>query len=402
MDKQNKLASELKNVDPQSGKLRFLLLIVFTFILWTLLAFIVSVADPFSTLTPLWPFETHSTSSTLASSLLNDIVGNYLSIYAIVYLAFFLLSILASFLIARSLLSKMLQLDSSKPVGKFLTSCGFALSNYPVFDANADKFTNSDKSTILTALGGPAFLAMPKHYLALISNRTSEIQSLFIDQTSNELFFIDYGERLSNLICSKERQTVKTIHALCRDGSKALVKNLRITYSLNAKCFENGSGKYALACKEISSFNQGNEIEAFIEEFLRFELKSILLNYSHLEIQEMFEKEPGKLAQPNPVSKGSDKKHNVRSHNRRYDASRGRAAQNGNGIIFRNRRRSILPEMRILEEKKIEANKDIEANLDFKDRLSIKLSQSVNSLFSTPIININIEELGKVSFDGIY
>jgi hypothetical protein len=74
--------------------------------------------------------------------------------------------------------------------------------------------------------------------------------------------------------------------------------------------------------------------------------------------------------------------------------------QAGSSIILRNRRRSLYPELHADDNRN--ADMPIEDPPDFVFELSNQLSQSVNAIFGSHVLNIKIENIGKVSRNAIY
>jgi hypothetical protein len=103
------------------------------------------------------------------------------------------------------------------------------------------------------------------------------------------------------------------------------------------------------------------------------------------------------------TGKETRKAHNLPSHDRLYQLPANHFRRPDKGIILRNRRRSILPELRNQDEEKQTKNTPIvEKKRDFKAVLSQQLEDAFNSIFNTTVIQFNIIRTGEISINEIH
>lgn len=407
-EKSSKSYTDLCRVDPQSGKLRLFLLVISVIIVWITLALISSLANPIGTNQIFGSNESQGGSSTLAGSLLDEILGSFFSLYTILYLLLFLLTIIVSFALIRAVASRVLLFDNPKPIGQYLKYSAFNHPACPAIDTQERDFYKSNKYKLVTTLGGPAYLTISSDELALVASKESGIEILTSDQDDPATFFLEHGTKLKCLLHRKERQTLIKVHTRLNDGRAVEFHGVRITYSLNTIDLDKDDKNTDILRNEIVSFTQNPDWELMVESLMQCELSSLVSGYSGVEVLNLMGQMSIAPAQDEEkeAEYHSDKTHNVRRHGRRYNSPITLPTLINGGKILRNRKRSIQPEMRSLDEP-IDINETLEPESSTEEKITIetlteRLSKSVNGLFSKQVININIEEIGKVSFNEVH
>ena len=192
------------------------------------------------------------------------------------------------------------------------------------------------------------------------------------------------------------------IRTRLNEGRPVEFHGVRITYSINtANLVKNDKNSVQLR-SEIATFSQNLDWEMMVEDLLQSEFGSLVSRYSDNEILNML----GQTSEQDTNDELKEeyrveKTHNIRKHGRLYNPLQSHSIQSNGGTILRNRRRSIQPKLRS-DYKSIAEVKSKEPEHNTIDTISEQLSQSINALFSRPVLNINIEEIGKVSFGEIH
>lgn len=395
------------NINSQNGRLRLGILVIAIFIFWSILALTASINNPFPSLPSLWPF--NQASASLATDLLDDVLDSYFSLYAIACLILGIAALLASYLMVRNLITGVCRLSGEKSSGKFLKNRAFSISNYAEIDTLEKGFKESDQYKILTTMGGPCILKLAANCGAILQlNRKGRV--VFTDQEEGESFFINDRERLLALVDMSEQRIPLSTAAICGDGRRLQIKNMQVTAGFiaaeAAQAAKNGSStKNKRICeqalREAASYSQGIQWNEFIAKNLQYELKASLMSYSSAQIQQYLDQPTGDLIQSEPhIDKHLT--HANSHHGKIYPIPVGSFCKRENGIILRNRRRSLLPELRKYDPTEIQAETENTKNIDFKDELAEKITRSFNSPFHFPIVRFTIKRIGDITFDGIH
>lgn len=408
--KSHNLLPELRKVDPQSGKLRSLLIIIIVIIAWITLALVASLTNPIHTMQLFGANTNQSDSATLASSLLDEILGSFFSPYTVLYLIIILLSIQASFVLIRTAFNRVMQFNGKKILGKYLKSSAFNRPSYPEVDAQEKNFEKSTDYKLLTSLGGPAYLTIGREHIAMVvssaansvDSQKSGIDTLTADHDEPSTFFLEHGSQLKCLLSNKEKQLLLKTHVRLNEGRSVEFHGVRLTYNWNTTNLINDDNKSNLLRSQVAVFVQNPDWESMLENLIQSEFGSLIARFSGAEILDIIDSLSlqSEAKEQVPVYY-SDKTHNIRKHGRAYRFSRNLTSQPNGGTILRNRRRSIQPEMHAKVEP-IEDTKTTEPESKTVNTLSKQLFSAVNTLFIEQVININIEEIGKVSFNGVH
>ena len=137
--------------------------------------------------------------------------------------------------------------------------------------------------------------------------------------------------------------------------------------------------------EEIARFTLGTAWQDFVDNRLRLEMGKILLNYSSQEITGLLESDEKSAAADRElvVNRDTHRNHAISSHSQRYQLPAGQYLRSDKGIILRNRRRSIMPELRKQDEGQSKAEPYFEKKKDFRAVFSKQLEDAFNSIFTT-------------------
>lgn len=406
MKKTKNIFYEIMEIDPQNGKLRLIFGFIIFFIIWSFFALAAALYDPFPTISSLWPNNLNN-STNLASDLWNEIIASFFSVYTISYLLMLMLAFIAAYLLVKTFVSFAAQTTRKTFAGKFLRSCAFSIPDYLNLNTAKSDFENSDEFRIINSLGGPFYLQLSAPSAAILQNNAGEFRTVPPPQAESETILIGHQERISALLDTNEKQTTMTFDTLCQDGRKVLIKKMCISYSIipsEKRLFMSGTRESGKVISQIAMIAQATNWDNFIAQNLRLNLNAILLNYSSLEIQNHIEQAKANAAplQPAPAPLNSHLSHSIPQHGRLYPLPTGYYRRPDTGIILRNRRRSILPELRKYKEIEFESEAIPENGADFKQILSEQLTDSFNSIFSIPVIQFTILKTGEISFNEIH
>ena len=394
-------------VSKRSGKLRLILVLVIFFFIWSFFALAASIEDPFPDLPSLW-LSGRSGSANLADELFNEILSSYFSIFALAYSGFVLASVTAAFLLVKVFSSSTADLPESKPAGRFIKSCAFSTPGFPRVDLFIKDYEKTPEYDILNTFGGPCYLHLPAHRAAILQDKIGNFRLVTTVKPDGETFLLAHLEKLSTVIEFESKHTVAHFRTLCHDGRNIHIGKMSISSSIiftkDNLLFSNDEKQYEKTIEEIARFTLGTAWQDFVDNRLRLEMGKILLNYSSREITGLLESDEKSAAADRElvVNRDTHRNHAISSHSQRYQLPAGQYRRSDKGIILRNRRRSIMPELRKQDEGQSKAEPYFEKKKDFRAVFSKQLEDAFNSIFTTPVIHFNIIKTGVISFDEVH
>lgn len=387
---------ELLKVEPQSGHLRQVLWLILIFIIWSLLAYISSSVNPLPALPSLVSFF-NLESSSLATDLWEDILGNYFSGFTLLNLALFILLSLNSFAAAVQLLRRALHLSDKKAAQRYLRSCLFSRPDYPQLNLSEPDFQKSDEWKILASIGGPCFLQVGTTDAVLVNGLNDFAQICFPSPDEDSMVFIHQGEKVSHIFPVDTLLFNLTIHAIDKASQSITWRNLRLSCGLSIPSdgiISEDSFPLEALHQFLDSGVQGWKDN--LHEILSLEISTYLLNYTTNELRQVFDIKNPITAQTNRLKPESHQTHKVAHHRRLYPIPGSYFNWQKQGGFLRRRRRSLLPELRhfLIIERTPEPPIP-----DFKAKLNDYLTRIFKSIYNIPI-NIEIENIGEIKFNG--
>ena len=397
MKQSGSIKQALLKVDTQAGYLRLALWVISLFILWSLLAYIASIANPLPTLPDLWPAIANS-GNNLAADLWRDILGNYFSPFTLLNLALALLLAQIAFSGAVYLLTRSLRLSDAKSAQRFLRSCLFSLREYPLVNTTDPDYQKSDPWKILTGIGGPCYLLLEPDSAVLMEDNSGYAQVVFPKDEADNILFFQHGEKAIQIIPARPLSISLRLRGINRSSHSLDWRNLRMRCKIEFEENSTQPGKnnsLAEALRQNFSLPE-HSWEEKLEALLELESRAFLLNFASADIREAFGIEKPAGTQMIDAHPGSLRTHHIARHGRLYVIP-GRFFQwKKQGGFLRRRRRSLLPELRVLPIQELTPEPPA---LDFKTELRQFLSGAFKTIYNIPI-NIEIENIGEIQFNG--
>ena len=398
MMKKNNFLNELMSVDIPTGRLRLAILVVLLFITWSLCAIVTSMVDPFYSL-PTWLstglLSDSINNGNLAASLLRDILSSYLSLYAIAYLSLLIAAILVTHHIIKQLILFIFPRIKASSIGKFLHQSAFSISDYPLVNISTENTTENEDLAICRTLGGPAYIQIEPELSVIVKDNKGLCRTVPTNLPDDEAFFLRHQEKVVSISHQEKILLLHNLNAICGDGYMLSLSSLRLSYA-----WISDSSEDEKAAQNKARVMQGQDAQSLLIDLIKNEIRALFLNYSQTEIRHNLLAPDALPEEPVQLAPVSHKRHNIPSHGRLYAAPANFIRQAGNSIILRNRRRSLLPELRVYEN--VNTDMLVEDQPDFINELSDQLSQSVNAIFGSHVLNIKIENIGKVSLNAIH
>ena len=221
------IKQEILKVEPRSGYLRLALWLIMLLIIWSLLAYISSVANPLPTLPDLWPSPANGTTS-LASDLWQGILENYFSVFTLLNFALLLLISWTIFLIASFLLSRALGLAEIKTAQHYLRSCLFSLQDYPLISTSDPNYQKSDAWKILTSIGGPCYLLLEPDNAILIKPDNGYAHLVSPSADADHIVFLHHGEKAIAILPISSLVFSLNFQGMDKAGRPVHWRNLRL------------------------------------------------------------------------------------------------------------------------------------------------------------------------------
>lgn len=384
-------------VDPQSGRTRLWMLLIFILILWSLLATIVSYENPLPTLLGT---DVVSSAGQTASSV-GNFLSDYFSVFSLLNLAMLLLAGLLGFRQVRRIVADALQLSQPRKLGSYLRNCAFSMTTPVKMNPLAPDFSRSDDHKLVSAIGGPAYVQLDPQHAALIRDADGNLDILFGD-SQDQVYPLDYQEKFLEVIPAREQEYSLSFAAICEDGLKVKIKGLRVAVSNPFVVNKPNPDESFLSSDFTESgmpFFPGTDWDEFAKEILQMETKAFLLSHSSQEIrQQIMLSEPGahdQTAGESRITKAHTTVRRTASHLPTGSLLR----RNIPALNLRNRRRSIMPELHAEEPAIVSP---LETSLDLQGQLQDNLSWSFKVIYNNAIIDPQVIHLGDISFDGTH
>jgi hypothetical protein len=390
MTKPMGIKREILKVDPQAGYLRLALWVISLFIIWSLLAYIYSLANPLPTYPDLWPVAANNADN-LAADLWQDILSNYFSTFTLLNLAIVLLLAKTAFSATAHFLARSLQLSDSRSAQRFLRSCLFSLQDYPLLDTSDSDFLNSDIWKILSGIGGPCYLLLEQDSAVLTEDHNGYAQVVFPKAEEDHIVFFQQGEKAIQVLPNHPIPFTLKIHGSNISNHTIDWRNLRMTCEIDydKNYFQ------ADALRRFSSVADCS-LEKQLENALELETRTFLLNCSSTDLREAFGlKKPSGIQTINtkPVN---HRAHRTTHHGRLYPTPGQFFQWQKQGGFLRRRRRSLLPELHLAP---IREHTPEPPALDFKAEICEYLIGVFKTIYNIPI-NMEIENIGEIQFNG--
>ena len=384
-------------VDTQAGYLRLALCAISLFIIWSLFAYLNAIANPLPSLPALWP-STSQDSTSLASDLLQDILSNYFSVFSLLNLALLLVLIKAAFSAAAFLFSQSLILAEIKSAQRYLLSCLFSVRDYPLLDCSAPDFQKTDTWKILAQVGGPGYLLLEPDHFVLAQDKNGYVKLVAPQDGADNIVFFQQGEKIIQVFTTSPQKHTFQLQGMNKTGRLIGWRNLRISYNFNLAGNDNQPHSIDTSADALRQFfSQTNPTwEVQVEEMLEREIRAFLLNNTFIEIRQAFNMEKPASNQTNHSKPASHRFHQTAHHGQLYPIPGRFFRWQKQGGFLRRRRRSLLPELRVMPA--FERSPEPPA-ANFKDELKKHLIGIYKTIYNIPI-NIEIENIGEIQFNG--
>ena len=385
-------------VDTQAGFLRLALWAISLSIIWSLLAYLSAIAHPLPALPDLWPTTNNGTSS-LASDLWQDILGNYFSAFTLLNLTLLLLLSKVAFSAAAYMLYRALDLSAIKSAQRFLHSCLFSVQDYPLLDTSDPEYQKTDAWKILTRIGGPCYLMLEQNCVGLTQASNGYAKVIKPQVDSDNLIFFSQGEKAIQVITLKPQTYTLNLQGMNKTGRLTNWRNLRISCHFTLEEKENyPSSDVSPAGALRQYFSQVSpNWERQVEEMLELEARAFLLNHTTTEIRTAFNMEKPASFQTNLSKPASHRSHQTAHHRQLYPIPSRFYRWQKQGGFLRRRRRSLLPELRIMT--MLERTPEESPAADLKCELKDYLSGIYKTIYNIPI-SIEIVNIGEIKFNG--
>ncbi len=385
MIKIDTLKYELLKLETQAGKYRQLFFLCSFFIYWSMLALFSSFNHPFQALTNFVPPLSLPT-STLAEDLINEFLSKYFSIFALFYLGLFLLYFIGSFKLVRDILILIQNLYRKDSATNFLLLRGFSLSAIPTVELTNQKEEVDDVFKLISSIGGPAKIKSQPGDLLLLQTLNRDFSLTRIPNDSP--YLLKFYERVVGFFLLSENIIDASTHAISSDGRKVFVNRMQFSIMPNA------SLTYPLILLEKNnpfSIHSHLYLNSNFKAVIIHEIKSLLLNYSSDEISGLFQQSK-KFKQKNAPS---FRKHNMTFYRKLFAPQIKNIHQSEKKPFFRNRTRSLLPELHTSSA--IENKSNLQNHIRFFEELTDHCTQSINLSFGLKVFDLKINNLGEAT-----
>ncbi len=390
MTKPMGIKREILKVDPQAGYLRLALWVISLFIIWSLLAYISSLANPLHTHPNLWPAPANNAAN-LAADLWQDILGNYFSTFTLLNLAIVLLLAKTAFSGTAHLLARSLQLSDCRSAQRFLRSCLFSLQDYPLLDTSDSDYQNSNTWKILSGVGGPCYILLEQDSAVLIEDYSGYAQIVFPKAEAHHIVFFQQGEKAIQVLPNHPITFTLEIHGSNRSNHSIDWRNLRVTCEIDY----DKNGYQADALRHFSNLPDCS-LEKQLENALELEVRTYLLNCASTDLREAFGLKKPSGIQTIDTKPINHRAHRTTHHGRLYPTPGLFFQWQKQGGFLRRRRRSLLPELRLAP---IREQTPEPPALDFKAEICDYLIGVFKTIYNIPI-NMEIENIGEIQFNG--
>ena len=392
-------ASPLIGIDAQSGRFRFALVIAFLLFCWSLLAILDYYFNPLPdipSLAELW------SGKAINAGISRSLLDHYFSMFSLLILTILATLWLLGFQSARAIITDALHLSNPRFTGKFLRKRTFFNQTLSEIDTTVEGFLDSDAGKIVMQLGGPCLIKLNPGYGALINNRKNEYR-FFQAAAGGDHAWIDHQEKLIGILPVRQSEFMLCFTAICADGTRLSIKDMRITATNPMAEIVSGiedSQTEDSQTAEISITNL-DDINRYIlanwygfaKESLQSEVKSFFLKSNRIAIERYLSIETGNS------STNHHKKQQYHSQNHHlghYPMSGFIFHGNRLGSFSRNRRRSLLPELRSASTIVKETDSQ---SADFSDELQKYLTQNCKRIYNNAIINPRIISSGEITVE---
>ena len=392
-------ASPLIGFDAQSGRFRLALAIAFLLFCWSLLAILDYYFNPLPdvpSLAELW------SGKAFDAGISRSLLDHFFSVFSLINLTIMATLWLLGFQSAKTIITDALQLSNPRFTGKFLRKRAFYNQTPCEVDTTVEGFQDSDAGKIVTQLGGPCLIILNPGYGALIENRKHEYQYLQA-AAGGDHAWIDHLEKLIGILPVRQSEFKLCFTAICADGTRLSIKDMRIT-AINPMAeivsgIEDSQTEDSQTAEiSITNLDDINRYilanwYSFAKESLQSEVKSFFLKSNRIAMERYLSIETGNS------STNHHKKqqyHSQYHHLGHYPMSGFIFHGNRLGSFSRNRRRSLLPELRSASTIVKETDSQ---SADFLDELQKYLTQNCKRIYNNAIINPRIISSGEITVE---
>jgi hypothetical protein len=382
--KSQNILSELFQVNSQAGYLRLIFFILLFFIIWSLLAVISAVYNPFANLNLIKI--SASSSSTLAVSLFRDILNAYLSSFTLSCLALILYIFYTSFKTNINLFCELKTFSLNKNNKDYLLNCAFSVPPLPKYhfpedliDLRANKSFSFPEGPLIADLmpGFALYIYRQGTFRTLVNS--SDNKNLEISLSHQEKIIDCFNLKASNLEVVINNQ-----------NNDFFWPNTRVDLVYSYQLPFDDKVKNQLPWINLFKLCDSNNLSFIIENILTSVIMSTLTQ-NKLGLRDI---------SPFPSNKSQDHKHIIKNNlthnqsNHQMDVFLFRVKKSNEiHYLKRNRKRPIyIPPM--IKTKNISKPEDKLNSLNiidaFKQLLSINLRETMNFLFGAEIIKVEI------------
>lgn len=389
-------ALPLMGIDDQSGRLRLALAVAFFLFSWSFLAILDYYFNPLPdipSLTDYWLI------LPVDAGFLQSMLGHYFSVFSILNMAILTTFWLLGFQSARAIITNALQISNPRFAGRFLRKRAFSNQTPCEIDATVESFKASDAGKVISQLGGPCLIRLKDGYGALIQNRKNEFRFLQ-GAAGGDQVWIDHQEKLISILPTRQSEFKLCFTAICGDGTRLSIKDMRITATNPmAEITVDFSDKQPveIPIQNLDGFERHvlANWDGFARDSMQSEIKSFFLRSNKAIIKKIFSSKSGNLSNTRYAS-GKQKFHSEKHFPVNHSLKSFFMRRNRAGYFSRNRRRSIMPELRSASPNIKEFDSQ---SADFQVELQKFLTQKCKRIYNNAIINPRIISPGEITVE---
>jgi hypothetical protein len=387
-------ASPFMGIDAQSGRFRLAITITFFLFCWSLLAILDYYFNPLPNIPSLAEFWLGKAS---VAGFSRSLLDHYFSMFSMFNMAILSTLWLLGFQSAKAIITDALQLSNPRFAGRYLRKRAFFNQTPSEVDTTVEGFQASDAGKIISQLGGPCLIKLNPDYGALIENRKNEYRFL-LAAAGGDHAWISHQEKLIGILPVHQSEFKLCFAAICADGTRLSIKDMRITAANPMAEIVSGLEDSQTAEIPITNLDDFNRYilanwYGFTKESLQSEVKSFFLKSNRIVIARYFSIEIGNSSK---IHQKKQRYHSKNHHLDHYPMTGFIFHGNRLGSFSRNRRRSLLPELRSTLTVVKESDSQ---SAYFSDELQKYLTQNCKRIYNNAIINPRIISSGEITVE---
>lgn len=391
--KKEVIRDQLFVVNKSAGRLRFLLLVLFLIIYWTIIA-----QTKIATLITTGDFYTILPEPTnFTTGIIRDMLRGYFSPSTILFIAIPVFLFLSSREIIGDYLNLLLPEMGLRESNRFLNNCAFSFSDYELFILKDTPLVSHISPEYLLYLGGPAIFSFEPSSVLIIQNIKNQDFFVITSDSESSLseFHLSHGDRIYAVNLEKDRKVLlNNLKTHDKNKRSVVLNSIILQFNFNISCNNCRSSfpKKITMHEAEFLFHLGSVGKNSIHRFLYDETLDFLKN----KIPILLDDDPI----PHSVEKAFENLINVTSnkHQKNY-AEFGPLITKKNCKAKRKHKHSRYTFLRknngeILSSQKMESNFN-----DLMSRLSNHLNNQLKSFFHISTIQLSIIEKGTMTIN---